>query len=72
MLGVQVDLILGTVQPEPDRVLGGAAVDVIDEQGLHFLGNGCSVPPADRRTILHCGGRVDVAGVLRRSFARFQ
>jgi hypothetical protein len=34
--GVQVDLILGAVQPEADRPLGGAAVEVIDEQGLYL------------------------------------
>jgi hypothetical protein len=45
MLGVQVDLVVGAVQPEGDRSLGGAAVDVIDAQGLYFLGCGCSVPP---------------------------
>jgi hypothetical protein len=38
--GVQVDLILGAVQPEPDGALGGAAVEVIDEQGLYLLSHG--------------------------------
>jgi hypothetical protein len=38
--GVQVDLILGAVQPEPDSTLGGAAVEVIDEQGLYLLSHG--------------------------------
>ena len=37
---VQVDLVLGAVQTEPDGTLGGAAVDVIDEQGLYLLGHG--------------------------------
>jgi hypothetical protein len=37
MLGVQVDLVLRAVQPEADRTLCGAAVQVVDEQGLHFL-----------------------------------
>ena len=37
MRGVQVDLIIRGIQPEPDRPLSGAAVDVIDEQGLHLL-----------------------------------
>jgi len=32
VLGVQVDLILGAVQPEADGTFGGAAVEVIDEQ----------------------------------------
>jgi hypothetical protein len=45
MRGVQVDLIIRGIQPEPDRPLSGAAVDVIDEQGLHLLGHGCSIPP---------------------------
>jgi hypothetical protein len=33
---VQVDLVLGAVQSEPDGSLGGAAVDVIDEQVCIF------------------------------------
>jgi len=36
MLGVQVDLILRAVQPEADRALRGAAVQIIDEQGRTF------------------------------------
>jgi hypothetical protein len=52
MLGVQVDLILRAIQPEADRTFSGAAVDVIDEQGLYLLGHGCSIPTADWRTIL--------------------
>ena len=36
--GVQVDLILGAVQPEADSALGGAAVEIVDEQGLDLLG----------------------------------
>jgi hypothetical protein len=31
MLGVQVDLVLRTVQPEADRALCDAAVQVVDE-----------------------------------------
>jgi hypothetical protein len=31
--GVQVDLIPGTVQSEADGTFGGAAVEIIDEQG---------------------------------------
>jgi hypothetical protein len=45
MLGVHVDLVLCAVQPEADRALGAAAVNVVDEQGLHLLGHGRSVPP---------------------------
>jgi hypothetical protein len=37
MLGVQVDLILGAVQPEADRALGVAAVKVVDKKGLYLL-----------------------------------
>jgi len=45
MLGVQVDLVLGAVQPEPDSAFGLAAVEIIDEEGLDLLGhNCCSVP----------------------------
>src|SRR5689334_23218917 len=35
--GVQVDLVLGAVQPEADGTLGSAAVGVIDEQDLYLL-----------------------------------
>ena len=45
VLGVQVDLVLRAVQPGADRALGGAAVDVIDEQCLHLLGHARSLPP---------------------------
>jgi hypothetical protein len=38
--GVQVDLVLGAVQPEPDGTLGGATVEVIDEQDLYLLSHG--------------------------------
>jgi Protein of unknown function (DUF4242) len=41
---VQVDLVLGAVQPETDGSLGGAAVKVIDEQGLDLLGHGRLIP----------------------------
>jgi hypothetical protein len=47
MLGVQVDLVFRAVQSEPDRALRGAAIQVIDEQGLHLLGPGCSIPHND-------------------------
>ena len=40
VLVVQVDLVLGAVQPEPDGSLGATAVKVIDEQGLDLLGPG--------------------------------
>ena len=35
--GAQVDLVLGAIQPEPDRALGLPAIEVIDQQGLHPL-----------------------------------
>jgi hypothetical protein len=38
--GVQVDLVLGAVQREPDGTLGCAAVEVIDEQDLYLLSHG--------------------------------
>jgi hypothetical protein len=60
MLGAEVDLIFRAVQPEVDRTLGGAAVDVIDEQGLYLLGHGCSIPRADWRTILETLGSASV------------
>src|SRR5260370_1612572 len=44
MPGVQVDLIPGAVQSEADSAVSGVAVKVIDEQGLHLLRRGCSVP----------------------------
>jgi hypothetical protein len=40
VLGVQVDLVLGAVEREPDGTLGGAAVEVIDEQDLYLLSHG--------------------------------
>ena len=39
--GVQVDLILGAVQPEADSVLGLAAIKVLDEQDPYVLGHRC-------------------------------
>src|SRR5580692_11498844 len=42
MFGVQVNLVLGPVQAEADRAFCGAAVKVVDEQGLHSLRHGCS------------------------------
>src|SRR5262249_21346584 len=48
VLGVQVDLVVGTVEAEADRSLSGAAVQVINEQGLHFLRHGFSISRADR------------------------
>ena len=47
MLGVQVDLILRAVQPEPECALGVTAVKVIDEQGLYLLSHECSIPLTD-------------------------
>src|SRR6185437_7349891 len=44
VLGVEVDLVVGAVQSEADSAFGLAAVEVIDEEGLYFLGHdGCSV-----------------------------
>ena len=40
--GVQVDLVLSAVEAEADRPLSGTAVDVVNEQGLHFLRHGFS------------------------------
>jgi hypothetical protein len=37
MRGVQVDLILGAVQPEADRAVSLAAVKIVDKQGLYRL-----------------------------------
>jgi len=39
VLGVQVDLILGAIQPEADSPFGLAAIEVVDEQGLYLLGH---------------------------------
>jgi hypothetical protein len=44
---VQVDLVLGAVQPETDGSFGGAAVKVIDEQGLDLLGHSRLIPLTD-------------------------
>src|SRR5580704_14494154 len=41
MLGGQVDLILGAVQPEADRAVSRAAIQVIDQQNLYLLGHRC-------------------------------
>jgi len=46
--GVQVDLILSAVQRGADGTLGGAAVDVIDEQGLYLLSYGRPGPLTGR------------------------
>src|SRR5579859_2868092 len=47
VLLVQVDLVLGAVQPETDGSLGGTAVKVIDEQGLDLLGHSRLIPLTD-------------------------
>jgi hypothetical protein len=44
VLGVEVDLIVRTIQRKADGALGGTAVDVINEQGLNLLGHVHSVP----------------------------
>ena len=43
VLGVQVDLVLGAVQPEADSAFSLAAIEVVDKQGLYLLGHGCSI-----------------------------
>ena len=47
MLGVQVDLVVGAVQPEADSALGLAAIKVVDEKGLYLLGHGHSISRHD-------------------------
>ena len=47
VLGGQVDLILGAVQPEPDRACGAAAIKVVGEHGLDRLGHRCPPSLAD-------------------------
>jgi hypothetical protein len=47
MLGIQVNLILGAIQPEADGTFSLAAIKVIDEQGLYLLGHRCSVSLSD-------------------------
>src|SRR5204863_9131705 len=44
VLGVQVDLILGTIQRKADGPLCLTTIDVIDEQGLYLLSHVYSVP----------------------------
>ena len=44
MLGVQVDLIVRTVEPEAYGAFGLAAIEVIDQQGLHLLCHASVVP----------------------------
>jgi len=44
MIGVQVDLILGAVQPEADRVFSVVAVKIVDKQDRYLLGQGSSLP----------------------------
>ena len=43
VLGVQVDLVLGAVQPDADSACSLAAIEVVDKQGLYLLGHGCSI-----------------------------
>jgi len=52
--GVQVDLVLGAVQPEADRSLGGAAVEIINEQDLYLLSHVRPGPLTDRQRISVC------------------
>ena len=44
VLGVQVDLVLRAVQAEANGSLGGAAIKVVDKQGLYLLSHGRSIP----------------------------
>ena len=37
VLGVQVDLVIGAVQPELNASLGFAPIEIVDEEGLYFL-----------------------------------
>ena len=61
VLGIQVDLVLGAVQPEPDSAFSLAAVEVIDEQGLYLMGHDCcSVPGVSP---MHQRRQPDTAGV---------
>jgi hypothetical protein len=43
MTGIQVDLILRAIQPEPDGPLCFAAVEVINEEEAYFLRHGYCV-----------------------------
>jgi hypothetical protein len=47
MPGIQVNLILGAVQPGPDSALGLAAIEVVDEQGLCLLSHSCPISLTD-------------------------
>ena len=44
VLGVQVDLVLGTIKRKADGTLCLTTIDVIDEQGLYLLSHVYSVP----------------------------
>src|SRR5208282_147346 len=65
--GIQVDLILGAVQPEADGTLGGGAVDVIDEQGLDLLSHGRPGPltGCQRTSVCSLGSGKRVASLAR-------
>jgi hypothetical protein len=66
--GVQVDLILGAAQPEVDGTLGGAAVEVIDEQGLYLLSDGRPGPLTGLQRISVCS----LAGARARPLLGFR
>src|SRR5271165_4605557 len=62
VLGTQVNLVLLAVQPETDRVFCFAAIKVVDEEGLYFLGHACLRScrfryPIVRHMSLACGIR---------------
>src|SRR5215470_12817809 len=44
VLGIQVDLVLGTIQRKADGTLCLTTIDVIDEEGLYLLSHVYSVP----------------------------
>jgi hypothetical protein len=37
--GAEVDFVVGSVEGEPDRALGRAGIEVVDEQRLDLLGH---------------------------------
>jgi hypothetical protein len=45
VLRVQVDFVFRVVQGEPDRAIGLAAVDVVNEQSLDLLSHLVVTPP---------------------------
>jgi hypothetical protein len=60
MSGVQIDLVLGAVQSEPDGPASVTAIEVIDEHGLDFLGHSVSVLVADLHASVGIPGGLSV------------